>query len=315
MLKRIANHLFWSARYLERAEWRARLVDVHYHLLIESPPHATEQWAPLLAITGEREGFAERYEAADERSVLHFFTFDVNNSSSIRCCIFAARENARALRHRISSELWLELNTLYLDAQEWAPATLEQAGVFGFFAELRERFYRIAGIVDGTMPRDLGYEFMSLGKLLERNENVSRLLDVKYHFLLPHVEDVGGPVDLLQWAAVLRSASALEAYRRAYGNAIAVDRVVELLLFDATFPRSARYCVDRLAGALGRIAGSSAARAGGDASRPTATLATMLGVRGATEVIAGGLHDFLLAVQNECASIGTAVFDEYLRFE
>jgi len=315
MLRRIANHLFWSARYLERAEWRARLVDVHYHLLIESPPHATEPWAPLLAITGESEAFARRYREADERSVLDFFTFDADNPSSIRRCIDAARDNARALRHRISSELWLELNTLYLDAQTWSPAVLGEAGVFGFFAELKDRFYRVAGIVDGTLPRDLGYEFMTVGKLLERNENVTRLLDVKYHYLLPRAEDVGGPIDLLQWAAVLRSASALEAYRRVYGNAIAVDRVVELLLFDPTFPRSARFCVDRLVGALRRIGMHNPTPPAAVPPLPTEELATMLSTGGASEVIAGALHDFLLAVQDQCASIGTTVFDDYLRFE
>ena len=309
MLKRVADHLFWAARYLERAEWRARLVDVHYHLLVESPPHATEPWAPLLAITGEREAFAARYAEADERSVLLFFTFDVANPSSIRSCVDAARENARALRHRISSELWLELNTLYLDAHAWSPAGLEETGVFGFFAELKDRFYRIAGIVEGTLPRDLGYEFMTVGKLLERSENVTRLLDVKYHYLLPRTEDVGGPIDLLQWAAVLRSASALEAYRRVYGNAIAVDRVVELLLFEPTFPRSARFCVDHLTGALGRIA------AGDAGELPTATLAGTLAGADPARVIAAGLHEFLLDVQDDCARIGTAVFDEYLRFE
>src|SRR5581483_6210287 len=310
MLRRIAHHLFWTARHLERAEWRARLVDVHYHLLVESPPRATEPWTPLLAITGEADAFAERYIAADERSVLDFFTFDEANPSSIRSCIYAARENARALRHRISSELWLELNTLHLDAHGWSPAMLEQDGVFGFFADLRDRFYRIAGIVDGTLPRDLGYEFLTIGELLERNENVARLLDVKYHYLLPRPEDVGGPIDLLQWAAVLRSASALEAYRRAYGNAIAVDRVVELLLFDPTFPRSARFCVDQLGAALRRIAAWNAA---GPVSRAPATdpLTAMLTIPAGSDVIRHGLHDFLLAVQDECARIETAVFDDY----
>jgi uncharacterized alpha-E superfamily protein len=315
VLKRIANHLFWTARWVERAEWRARLADVHYHLLIESPPATTEPWAPLLAITGELDEFAATHEDADERSVLDFFTFDTANPSSIRGCIFAARENARALRHRISSELWLELNTLYLDAHGWSSTTLGQTGVFGFFADLKDRFYRVAGIVNGTLPRDLGYEFMTVGELLERNENVARLLDVKYHFLLPRIEEVGGPIDLLQWAAVLRSASALEAYRRVYGNAIAVERVVELLLFDPTFPRSARFCVDRLAGALRRIAAAGPVAAERWQALPTERLAAMLDRGSAHDVIAAGLHDFLLEIQDECARVGTAVFDEYLRFE
>jgi len=315
LLRRIANHLFWMSRLLERAEWRARLVDVNYHLLIESPPRQAEPWAPLLAITGEREPFAERYDEADESSVLNFFTFDAGNPSSIRSCIQAARENARALRHRISSELWLELNTLYLDANAWSPATLAVSGVFGFFSDLKDRFYRIAGIIHGTLPRDLGYHFMSTGTALERAENVARLLDVKYHFLLPRVEDVGGPIDLLQWQAVLRSASALEAYRRVYGNAIAVDSVLELLVFDATFPRSVRFAIDRLGGALARVAGDSPAKPGKACQQITEELSRQLRTANAPGVIRGGLHDFLLHVQDECGSIDRSVFDRYLRFE
>jgi hypothetical protein len=167
----------------------------------------------------------------------------------------------------------------------------------------------------GTLPRDLGYEFLTVGELLERNENVARLLDVKYHYLLPRAEDVGGSIDLLQWAAVLRSASALEAYRRVYGNAIAVDRVVELLLFDPTFPRSARFCVEHLAAAIRRIAAAEPGPPPAERPLPTSALLACLDTQGASEVIAGGLHDFLLTIQQECAQIGTAVFDDYLRFE
>ena len=317
MLRRIANHLFWAARNLERAEWRARLVNVNYHLLVETPPHEQEPWAPLLAITGEREVFAERYTSADEASVLKFYTFDDENPSSIRSCIHAARENARALRHRISSELWLELNTLYLDSLSWSQDALETSGMYAFFADLGGRFYRIAGIISDTLTRDSGYDFFMIGKMLERTESVARLLDVKYHFLLPQLEDVGGSVDLLQWAALLRSASALEAYRRAYGNAIEVERVVEMLLLDQSFPRSARFSMNRLEASLERIAQMASK---GDAPTDARTLAcaklsSMLESGHAKEVISGGLHEYLLQIQDECAAIGDALFAEYLRFE
>ena len=318
MLRRIANHLFWAARNLERAEWRARLVNVNYHLLVESPPSDQEPWAPLLAITGEREVFAERYSGADETSVLTFFTFDNDNPSSIRSCIHSARENARPLRHRISSELWLELNTLFLDSLGWSLATLEASGMYAFFTELGGRFYRISGVTSDTLTRDPGYDFFMIGKMLERTESVARLLDVKYHFLLPHVEDVGGSVDLLQWAALLRSASGLEAYRRTYGNTIEVERVVEMLLFDETFPRSARFSMNRLETSLARIATlpSNNGRAVGE-GHPLASngLSATLRSGKALDVLRGGLHEYLLQIQDECAAIGDAVFDEYLRFE
>jgi uncharacterized alpha-E superfamily protein len=315
MLRRIADSFFWVARYLERAEWRARLVDVNYRLLIESPVATPDPWLPLLAIAGDDEAFAERHATADDATILDFFTFDLRNPSSIRSCIYAARENARALRHRISSELWLELNTLFLDAHQWSLGDLDSSDVVGFFDDLRDRFYRLAGIMYGTLPRDLEYDFLQVGTFLERADSVSRLLDVKYHVLLPRVDDVGGPIDLLQWAALLRSASALEAYRKAHGNAIQVDRVVELLLFDPTFPRSARFCVDRLASSLRRIAKPGADSPPLERLCAEGGLAARLRDGSASSVIAAGLHDFVLECQDECTAIGAAVFDEYLRFE
>jgi uncharacterized alpha-E superfamily protein len=315
MLRRIASHLYWMGRRLERAEWRARLVDVNYHLLVESPPRGAEPWGPLLAITGERDAFAVRHGALTEETVLDFFVFDTDNPASVRSCLLSARESARELRHRISSELWLELNTLYLDANGWTPALLASRGVFDFFAELKERFYRVVGVIHGTLPRDLGYDFMAVGRSLEGIENVARLLDVKYHYLLPHVEDVGGPLDLLQWAAVLRSAAALEAYRKAHGNMIAVDRVVDMLVFDPSFPRSARFGAERLAAALERVGGGERSADGAGAPLGVPALVHGLAHGSARSAIAGGLHEYLLEIQNGCEAVAVAVFEEYLRFE
>ncbi|HUY25887.1 MAG TPA: alpha-E domain-containing protein [Candidatus Binataceae bacterium] len=315
MLRRVANHLYWTARYLERAEWRARIVDVNYHLLVESPPGPSGAWGAMLAITGDRDDFNTRYEKDDEASVLAYYAFDENNASSIRSCIGSARENCRALRHRISSELWLEINTLYLDAQRWTPRELEAAGVYGFFSELRERFYRIAGVIQTTISRDVGFDFLTIGRSLECAENISRLLDVKYHLLLPRLEDVGSPLDLSQWAALLRSASALEAYRRAYGNLIRADKVVEILLFDGSFPRAARFCLDHLGAALGRVEAAGMHANGGDRAPAAHALGVRLRAGAAPTVIESGLHEYLLGIQDDCAQIGEQVFAEYLKFE
>lgn len=316
MLRRIANHLFWAARYLERAEWRARLVDVNYHLLTENPPSAARDgWAPLLAITGDREDFDRCYSTLDEQSVLDFFTIDPSNRSSIRSCIALARENCRALRHRISSELWLEINSLYLDSLRWSPGTPLSHGVYGFFAGLRERFYRISGVIGNTIPRDLGYGFLDLGRMLESAENVTRLLDVKYHFLLPHPEDVGSPLDLSQWVAVLRSASALEAYRVTYGNAIRVEQVIQFLLFNETFPRAARFCIERVEADLAGIAAMDAGGRKESAVDAARALGLRLRAGVANSVVATGLHEYLLEIQDDCARIGDQLFVRYLKFE
>jgi uncharacterized alpha-E superfamily protein len=321
MLKRIAGNLFWLTRYLERAEWRARLLDVNYRLLVETPTEAKDEWWPLLAVTGEWDLFAEHYAAYDERSILAFFTFDPHNRSSIACCIDYARENCRAARNRISSEVWLEINTLHLEAKQWTSELMLSRGVVRFFAELREGFYRISGAMQSTLPRDSGYDFMSLGRWLEAAENVIRLLDTKYHFLLPSPADAGSPLELSQWTALLRSASALEAYRKIYGNSISVERVVELMLFDPTFPRAARFCVERLEMALKRIASScpeelQAVTENGALEVPTAlALSGKLHAGNATAAIAAGLHEYLLAIQADCAAIGDEIFASYCKYE
>ena len=321
MLRRIASNLFWLTRYLERAEWRARLVDVNYRLLVENPAEAKDEWWPLLAVTGEWDLFAEHYAAYDERSILSFFTFDPHNLSSIASCIEYARENCRAARNRISSELWLEINTLHLETKRWTSELMLSRGVVLFFADLRERFYQISGAMQSTLPRDSGYDFLSLGRWLEAAENVTRLLDTKYHFLLPGPADTGSPLDISQWAALLRSASALEAYRNTYGNSIGVERVVEFMLFDAAFPRAARFCVERLEMALNRIASVCPAElrasAENNAARVPSTfqLGSKLRAGNASAAIAGGLHEYLLAIQADCAAIGDEILAAYFKYE
>lgn len=320
MLRRIASHLYWTARNLERAEWRARLVDVNYHLLIETPPRGAEPWAPLLAIFGERDTFAEHYETADEHSVLNFFVLDLDNPNSIRNCVNNARNNALSLRHYVSSEFWIGLNTLYLSAQAWTPSLFITPGVFAFFAELRDSFYRLSGILQTTIPRDPAYDFMQIGMMLERVEDVARMLDVKYHFLLPKLEDVGGPVDLLQWGAVLRSASGLEPYRKRFGNAIEISKVVGILLFDPSFPRSARFSLDQLAVSVARIAADDSSSPRPLEQSPADFPAlheldkSLMSDR-SPQVLKSGLHQFLIQIQDGCAAIGEEVFAKYLRTE
>jgi uncharacterized alpha-E superfamily protein len=311
MLRRIASHLFWTARNLERAEWRARLLDVNYHLLIESPPRNTEPWAPLLAIFGERELFADSYATTDDASILNFFALDTDNPNSIRSCINTARNDAISLRHYISSELWLDLNTLFLNAQEWTPELFVSPGVFAFFAELKDSFYTLSGILQSTIPRDIAYDFMQLGIMLERAEDVARLLDVKYHFLLPRLEEVGGSIDILQWAAVLRSASGLEAYRKRFGNSIRIDNVIEILLFDPSFPRSAQFALATLATSLNRI--QSQAPEPGPAFAQLDDLLALMRSKQPLEVIKSGLHEFLIRIQDGCAALGDEVFQRYLK--
>ncbi len=242
--------------------------------------------------------------------MVDFFTFDRENPASIRSCIEAARTNLSALRNMISSEMWLQMNALYLDSRQWSPGTLAREGFSTFFTDLRNHFYAITGIIRSTMPRDLSYDFLEIGTMLERADNVARLLDVKYHYLLPRLEDIGGPSDGRQWAAVLRSASALEAFRKLYGYSIRVDRVVEILLFDPNFPRSARFSAERLAAAIERVAAQGASHI--SHQLVSDTLLALLRTCNAGQAITEGLHEFLLKVEEECSSIAISLYGEYM---
>jgi uncharacterized alpha-E superfamily protein len=302
-----------------------------------SRPREAEPWEPLVHITAERELFFTLHSHADEASVIDFFVFDRENRSSIRSCIEAVRANLSPLRHLISSELWLAVNRLYLECQNWSPRMLAATGVSAFFADLQAHFYTVMGIIADTLARDLAYDLMEVGTMLERPDNISRLLDVKYHYLLPRLEDLGGSADMRQWTAVLRSASALEAFRKAYGNAIRVDRVVEILVFDPSFPRSTRFSVERMARAISRIEARASherllpptaaspdeeipPNAAGDDDHPPSTLPcddllSMLRSGSAAETIASGLHEFLLKIERECGRIAEQVFDRYMALE
>jgi uncharacterized alpha-E superfamily protein len=313
VLRRIAGSLFWAARYLERAQWRARLVDVNYHLLLEVPPRDAEPWEPLVWITAEQELFATLHSHVTEASVIDFYVFEKENRSSIRNCIESVRANLSPLRHLISSDLWLAVNRLYLESHGWSAQTLSAAGVSAFFADLQRHFYTIEGIIVNTMPRDMAYDLIEIGTMLERPDNVSRLLDVKYHYLLPRQEEIGGPADLRQWAAVLRSASAFEAFRKVYGNAVRVDRVVEILVFDPAFPRSIRFGIERLARVLARIAAREDEPA--PRSLPCADLLRILRAGSAQQTIADGLHEFLIGIEAMCARLAGHVFDHYMSLE
>lgn len=183
--------------------------------------------------------------------------------------------------------------------------------MFAFFADLKDSFYTLSGILQSTIPRDIAYDFMQLGIMLERAEDVARLLDVKYHFLLPRLEEVGGSIDILQWAAVLRSASGLEAYRKRFGNSIRIDNVIEILLFDPSFPRSAQFALEMLATSLNRI--QSQAPAPAPAFAQLDDLLALMRSKRPLAVIKSGLHEFLIRIQDGCAALGDEVFQRYLK--
>lgn len=307
MLSRVAHSLYWMSRYIERAESVARLVDVNAHLMLDLPEGFREQWRPMVETTGNWETFVETFGEATRDNVLQFLCFDENNPGSIVSCIRAARENARSVREVITSEMWEHLNRFYLMVRdprfpERARDSLQEA-----FAEVRQASYLFCGVTDATMLHGEGWHFCRLGRKLERADNTTRILDVKYFILLPSTEEVGSSIDDLQWSALLRSASGFQMYRRTHGRINPRD-IVDFLVFDRDFPRSVQFCLGAADESLHAITGSPMGAFCNAAEQRLGQLRSQLAFAGVDEVIAGGLHEFLDGLEARINRVDDAIF-------
>lgn len=243
MLSRVAENIYWMARYVERAENMARIAEVNHHLTLDAVIEQKLQWQPLIAIFGDEENFFKRHTEASEANVVNFLACDPENPNSILSCLRWARENARAVRDAISSEAFLHLNMLYLEVREAASRGHAVASA-DLFQKVKLGAHLFFGLVNDTMSHDEGYRWAQIGRYIERADKTSRVIDVKYFILLPRLSDVGTSIDAIQWMALLKSVSAYQMYWRQMAR-IEPQHVVRFLLQDPSFPRSVRYCIDR----------------------------------------------------------------------
>lgn len=252
MLSRVADAIYWMNRYVERAESMARFVDVNLHMSLDLPAGTSADWVPIIATTGDDELFRSRFGAPAPESAMRFLTFDRDYPSSILRCLEAARENARSVREVISSEMWERLNKLYLAVREARPDEV-LAAPHDFFAAVKQGVSLFVGTTYLTMSHNEAWHFGRLGRLVERADKTSRIVDVK-SYRLTHMTAPAemGAVDDIQWGALLKSASALEMYRKRHGR-IAPSTVVAFLLFDREFPRSILHCLYAAADSLATI--------------------------------------------------------------
>ena len=307
MLSRVAHSLYWMSRYIERAENIARLLEVNLQFLLDfqgyDDAHLKEHWGSILASSGDEELFARHYPVADSRTVTEFFSFDLRNPNSILSCVFAARENARMIRDKITIEMRETINELYLFLKARSTTDVWISGPYEFFQDIKRNSHLFQGLTGSTYSRSEGWEFIEFGKFVERAHKTTRILDVKYHILLPSADDVGGALDTAQWQAVLRSASALEAYRRFYVREILAWKVAEFLIFSDSFPRSIHFCVIQVDDFLRRILGETGARPRSEAARSSRRLLADLQSLTIDDVLARGLHEFLLEIQKSLDEI------------
>jgi uncharacterized alpha-E superfamily protein len=314
LLSRVANSIYWMSRYMERAENVARFIDVNLQLSLDEADVQAggTLWDALIAVTGDAEEFRSRYGSATPQSVMQFLTLDRDYPNSIASSVAAARDNARTIRDIITSEMWQNINSLHHTVRKTGEDAIQQDRPVDFYRAVRDASLQFAAVTDATMSHNEGFEFSKLGRMLERADKTSRVLDVKYFLLLPEPDDVGGTLDVVQWAALLRSVGALEMYRQVHG-VITPKCVAEFLILDQQFPRSMAHCLWQAQGALDQITTRQDLHTL-DVSRRLGLLRSLLQFGDIEQIIQRGLHEYIDQTQQQLNQIDDAINTAFFQF-
>jgi len=314
MLSRVADALFWMSRYLERAEHVARLLDTCFHSEIDlhgvlNGPHEL-QWNSLAAVL-QVPAPSSPQRVSPQVALSRSLSFDLNNPMSIMSCINRARYNARSIRGTINSDIWKELNKLYWQLSDDAFVRDAEQSPHEFYKAVETGSHLVQGVCDATLIHNEGWQFIQLGKYLERADKMARILDVQYHLLHESVDPADLPLSNLQWASVLRSCHAYEAYQSLFVGRVEPDRVVEFLLFHPAFPRSVLFSLESAARALGEIEAAGGNRGASRADRILGRVLNDLRFGEPDVIIHEDLHGFLASVLERCAQASSAVQMQY----
>ncbi len=315
MLSRVADSLYWLSRYIERAENNARILDVNLQVTLDSvhsgPAEERLDWLPIIATLEDQTLFNKHHSVVNAQTVCEFVTFSKENPNSISSCVASARENARTVRDYISSEMWERINGLYLWLNSPEARQLYENSAIDLYRQVVDYSHQFHGTTDATLTQGEGWNFMQVAKYLERADSASRILDLKYHILLPHGEKVGGLVDTVQWQSVLKSCSAFEAYRKLHTGQVTPWSVAEFIILQESFPRSIRFCVDHLDKALHRISGCDGAHFSNPAEKLSGRLLSDLHYTSIQDVFQTGLHQYLDNIQLRLLEAGAAMRKQY----
>ena len=309
MLSRTADHLFWMARYTERAENTARMLDVNVQtsMLPQSEQDAAQGWRAMLGISELQQAYDRKHSTVEGRAVIDFMVRDPSNPSSIAACLKEARENARAVRGTLTTEVWEIQNQTWLDLQKRLNNGILEHDPSQFFEWVKYRSHLSRGVTLGTMLRDDAVHFIRLGTFLERADNTARILDVKFHGARG-ASDEQAQRDFYYWAALLRSVSGFEIYRKVYRDIITPARVAELLMLRADMPRSLLACMDEVVQNLHQVRN--------DLSRDTERMAGMLHAElqfgRIDDILQAGLHDTLTEFLQRIYELGNRISRDFL---
>ena len=312
MLSRTADNLYWLSRYVERAEYLARILEATHRLAALPLAYAgpSNEWESALASAGCANAFHSIYPEANEETVTDFLAFAGDNSSSIRNCFEIARANARAVRTALTMEMWDAINGAWLEIKSFGPGRRSRDELARFLRLVQESSLRYDGSAYRTMLRNDAFWFSRLGVFIERADNTARILDVKYHLLLPPQEHVGGPLDYFQWAAILRSVSALTSYRWVYRDSLKPWLIADLLILNNQMPRSLASCYENLVRNLDLI-GNAYGRQGMSQRQARGIRARLESSR-MDEIFQGGLHEFITEFVADNNRLGSTITQQYL---
>jgi uncharacterized alpha-E superfamily protein len=307
MISRVAEHCYWMSRYFERAENTARVLEVNQTLLLDFVVPNEQQWRPILIISGIHDFPGD----PDGETVQDYMTWDLGNHSSIASSLAMARENARIIREVISADMWERINHYHLWLHSDLARDLYDQNRNDFYCQIKRINQLILGIGEGTMSHDETWDFYLLGKYLERSSQTARILDVKYHILLPTPEHIGTPIDSAHWMAILTSCSAYEPFHKKRLLGDPGQSVANLLLFDPNFPRSVRFCLCQCQQAVHSISGRPVAQPGNDVEHALDSLTRWLNLVKIDDFVRAGLHEELTSVIDRIHEIGDAIHWTY----
>ncbi len=312
MLSRVADSLYWMSRYLERAEHTARLIGVELNLMLDQTPQSAGiRWERLLA---SLHAYPPPSGSGDAYAIASMLTFDTTNPASIVSCVASARENARQVREQISSEMWEQLNRLYLKVKGSSIDAIWQGEPIEFYQKTKEGIHLFQGITDATMTHAEGWQFIQVGRYLERAGVTAALIDQHFRPYLEAPSDAPLALDYIDWVGLLKCCTAFEAYCKVYTADMQPECVAEFLLLNADGPRSVRFAADRIQRSMQAVAQATGTRSAGRAERLAGRLRAALDYGQVDEIIAENMHTYLESIQRQCAAIHGAIYQAYVSY-
>lgn len=311
MLSRTADNLYWLARYMERAETSARLLEVGARIaLMPSAAGYRNEWESLLHASGTADGFAKKYGDAVQRNLESWFFFDRDNPSSVASCLTAARENGRIVRTALTTQVWDALNTAFQELRQLERRPRSELELSLLTDWTMRQAALVRGSIDTTLLRNDGWCFLNIGYALERADNTARLMDVKYYVLLPRVDFVGSGLDNYQWTTLLRAMSSHRAFHWAYGGEVTASKIAHFLILNPQCPRSLITSVDAITDHLDRLARNYHRKT--YAQETARNIQAELAEMRVEDIFDEGLHEFLTRIIGDMAKLGSVIHDCYL---